>query len=328
VVHLVGLNFVITALGVLAYPVVLRRIMPTLRLRPVFNPKVLRQVLSFGIYSLLSKIAYLFTYQVDRIVTGILLGMASVTYYVVPFTLVTRLTSITIRIGGVIFPAISELQGLSQSEKINDLYLVSSRIILILNTCICLPLVIFGARFLTLWMGPDFGHKSGIVLVLITLGLYVSSFTNIPSFVADGLGLPKITGAASITNAIINVSILVPMTKLMGITGISIAFLVSNVAVAPAFVWYVNNRVLGIPLARLMREVYLRPLLASLVTALPFAFVPQENIGNLYLMIAVIASFSLGYLVVAYFMGAFPKQLEVSLIEYLRKKLGLPEASS
>jgi O-antigen/teichoic acid export membrane protein len=319
VLEVVCLNFVITLFGVIAYPLVLRRIMPSIRLKPAINIPVLRKVLGYGIYSFFSRIAYLLNYQADRVVMGALLGISSVTYYVVPFTLVSRVTNVTVRIGSVIFPAISELQGNDRYDTINELYVISSRIILIISTAICLPLIVFGGRFLTLWMGPDFGNKADMVIVLLTLGLYINSCTNIPSFVADGLGRPKLTGIAGVTAAFINVGLLIPLTRYYGIVGASVAFLASNAVVAPVFIWYVSHEVLGISSGEYLRDAYLKPLAAGLLTVLPLAFIPQHEIYHLYLLMAVMALTSVIYLLIAFFMGAVPQQLVSTILSKTRK---------
>jgi len=329
VFQVVCLNFVITLLGVLLYPLVLKKIMPAIRLRPVLSVPVLRKVVSYGIYSFFSRIAYLLNYQADRVVMGALLGISSVTYYVVPFTLVTRVTNVTVRIGSVIFPAISELQGHDRYDTISDLYLVSSRIILILSTAICLPLFVFGGRFLTLWMGPDFGSKADTVLLLLTLGLYCNSLTNIPSFVADGLGKPKLTGVAGVTAAILNVGLLIPLTKFYGIVGASVAFLVSNAVVCPIFIWYVNSRLLKLPAVAYLKDVYFKPLVAALITILPVLFIPQGEITNLWLLLAVMGTFSLIFLIISFFLGALPQQLITTLLErFTKRKADNPDLAS
>jgi O-antigen/teichoic acid export membrane protein len=280
---------------------------------------VLRKVLSYGIYSFFSRIAYLLSYQSDRVVMGAVIGISSVTYYVVPFTLVSRVTNITVRIGSVIFPAISELQGHDRFDTITRLYLISSRIILIISTTICLPLVLFGDRFLTLWMGPAFGNRASLVLVLLTIGLFFNSLTNIPSFVADGLGKPKLTGVAGVTAAILNVGLLIPLTSFYGILCAAIAFLISNSLVCPLFVWYVNDRVLQLPMGLYLREVCLRPVAAALITVLPFLFIPEREVRNIYLLITLMGAVSSVYLLVSYLVGALPQELLTTVLNKFKK---------
>ena len=319
--QIVWYNIVVTAIGVVIYWLLVRRLAPALRIRPVLRPEMLKQVISFGMYSVLSRIAYLINYHADRLVIGALLGIAGVTYYVVPFTMVSRLTSITVRIGQVIFPAISELQGQKRYGAINELYVVASRVICAVAISICIPLAIFGRRLLTLWMGPDFGQNAGWVMVLVTLALFFSALTNVPSYVVEGLGLPRISGFAAFGCALLNVGLAIVLAKPFGITGVAAAFLAGNAVIAPLFIGYVNGRVLNLPLWSTLREAYLKPLLCGLLTLTPFMFIRQELIGNLFLLLAVVASSSVCYLAACFLTGVFPQQVEIMVSGFFRKGL-------
>lgn len=319
--QIVWLNIFVTASGVLVYAIILKRLMPAIRFGPCFRFPVIKKVFNFGKFSVLSRVSYLVNYQADRFITGIILGVSSVTYYVVPFMMVSRITDITNRIGMVIFPAVSELQGQKNYGKITDLYLVSSRVILTIATSICLPLIVFGERLLTLWMGSDFAEGSGSVIVLVTLGLYISSLTNIPTFVVDGMGMPKVSGLAAIANAIINLSLVIPLAKHIGIEGVSAAFLASNALVAPIFIWYVNTKVLKISLQTLFFSAYVEPLIAGVLILVPLSFVPQDHIPNIYALLSLIGLSSLGYVLLCYLMGIFPHQVESMFSEFLKRGL-------
>ena len=319
--QIVWYNIAVTAAGVISYWILVKRLAPALRIRPVLRRDMLKHVISFGMYSVLRRIAYLVNYHADRLVIGALLGIASVTYYVVPFTMVSRLTSITVRIGQVIFPAISELQGQRRYGAINELYVVASRVICAVAVSICIPLAIFGRRLLTLWMGQDFGEHAGWVMVIVTLALFFSALTNVPSYVVEGLGLPRISGFAAFGCALLNVGLAIPLAKPFGITGVAIAFLASNAVIAPIFIGYVNGRVLKLPLWRTLSDAYLRPFLCGLLTLTPFLFISQESIGNLFLLLGVVASASCCYLVACFLLGVFPQQVEILVHGFFRKGL-------
>jgi len=317
--QVVCLNFAINLVTLICYPYLLSKLLPGIRLAPVVNIHVLRKVLSYGIYSFLSRVAYLLNYQADRIVMGAFIGVSSITYYVVPFTLVSRVTNITVKIGSVIFPAISELQGHQRYDTISELYLISSKIIFVLSMTICLPLFLCGSRFLTLWMGPDFGSKASTVLLLLTGGLLLNSMTNIPSFVADGLGRPKVTSLAGVAAAVANVGLLIPLTKFYGILGAAIAFLVSNAVVCPLFVWYVNSSLLKLSWLRYLKDVLLRPLLVTFFVLLPALFVPKDEITNIYALLGMMSLVSLAYLAVCCYAGALPQELISALLNTVKK---------
>ncbi len=324
IVHVVILNVALSGCAILLYAVIVKRLIPWVRFVPLLRLGPARRMLTFGLYTLLSRISYLVNYQADRIITGAILGIAWVTYYVVPFAIVNRITTITVNIGMVIFPAISELQGLNRHDRVTEVYLTSSRVIAVVATAICLPLFVFGGRLLTLWMGADFGAKAGHVIVLLTLGLFLSALTNVPTFVVQGINRPRVAGIAAMSNALLNVALAIPGAAFLGINGIAMAFLASNLVVTPAFVWYVHRRVLGLPLSVLLVEAYGRPFLAGLVLALPLMLVPQERIGSLIGILAVMALTGAGYVLLAYCIGVLPRDERRVVVDYVKAVVRRP----
>jgi O-antigen/teichoic acid export membrane protein len=302
---------------IFTYILILRKIYPALRVFPTVDFSALRKVMSFGLFSLLSRLAFLANYHADRLIIGVLLGVSWVTYYVIPFTLINRLTSLTIKLGSVIFPAISELQGQRRFHVIIEMYLTSSRIVIAISTAICLPLLVFGDRLLSLWMGQEFGVNCGFVVVLITAALYLSAFTNVPTFVADGLGKPRVSGIAALVNAILNISLAIPLAKHFGINGVGFSFLISNALVTFGFVYYVNNRVLQISFLVLMRKAYLKPLAAGCLFG-PLFLVPADRIDNVFWLLIAMALTSLAYCAAALAIGAIPQTEQKIVIDYFR----------
>lgn len=315
--EIIILNVIISFLGCFLYAVIGKRLIAGLKLTPTINYSALRMVLKFGLFSSLNRISGIILFQGIRLLTGVILGASWVTYYVVPFSLISKGTAITFRLGVVIFPAISELQGLKRYERITDLYIQSSRIIICVSTAICLPLMFFGGRLLSLWMGTDFGEKSSALFFLLTLAIYLSTLTNVPSFVVDGMGKPKISGISSMSSAILNLALSIYLAKYMGINGIGLASLISTACVVPVFIWYVNNKVLHVSLLRLSKEAYAKPLLAALVMLIPLIAMPQNRIDSLLVLMVLMVIAMFGYLAVACLVGAFPRDERKFLYGYL-----------
>lgn len=314
---IVILNVSLSFLGVLCYIYICKKLLPGLRLTPAFDYLALKKILNFGLFSSLSRISGLIQFQADRLLIGAILGASWVTYYVVPFSLIRRIMTITARIGGVIFPVVSGLQGGNDFASIKSLYLQSSRLILTIATALCLPLILFGDRFLGLWMGEQFEQKAGIVILLLTVSLYLDAFTNVPSIVVDGLGRPKITGLFALANAIINLTLIYPLGKIMGIIGISLSFFISHVCVVPAFVYYVNNRILRFSVLKLIKDVYFLPLFSAVLTALPLLFVPEYKIDNLFYLLCIMIMTTILYILISGILGVFTKAEKKQCLEYL-----------
>ncbi len=321
-VAVVSLNVILSAVGVACYLVIVKQLLPEVALRPILKRQPLRKVLGFGVFSSLSRLSYIIQFQTDRILTGAILGASWVTYYFVPFSIVKKAMTVTSQIGGVILPVVSALQGNDDPESVSRLYFKASRLIITIATAICLPILLFGDRFLGLWMGEEFAAKSGLVMLLITISLYADAFTNVPSFVVQGLDRPKVTGMFAMANAIVNVGLIYPLGKRYGITGIAMAFLVSSVGSAPLFIHYANKHILNISTLRLIREAYWPPISAALLAVVPFLFIRRHPVPNLLSLLAIMAMCSLSYLLVSLLTGVFKKEEREQVIGYLLHVMG------
>lgn len=316
-VEVVALNTLLPVATIFLYRIIIKRVFPEIRVSPSKGFSTFKRILHFGMYNMMSRIAYIVVHQVDRLVIGALLGVGLVTYYVVPFTIVGRITALTNRIAVVIFPAVSELHGQADSTKIADLYLTSSRIIFVVGSALCIPLLVFGPRLLSLWMGADFGEVAGNVMVLTTLGTYINIFTNVPTFVADGLGRPRVSGIAAVSTAIIFLVLLFPMANGFGITGVAASYLLSSAVVMPVFVTYVNRHLVGLRIRDLLLTSYFRPGLTCLLALGLAMAVPQGRIHTVWTLLGVIGCCALAFFLLAIPTGALDRREREALFAYV-----------
>jgi O-antigen/teichoic acid export membrane protein len=182
-------------------------------------------------------------------------------------------------------------------------------------------MLIFGVRFLKLWMDPEFAGRGGTVLLIITIGVFISQCTSIPTFVVNGLGYPKISGLAAIANAILFLVLMIPGAVYGGIIGVAAAEALSILIITPFFVRYVNCKVLGLSMRQLLKESYLRPLLAGVVVMILLLLAPQERISNLLVLLAVLGGGMGLYFIVALLMGVYQERERRVLGEYLKQTL-------
>jgi len=317
-VHVVALYVSIPIVTSVIYSVAARVLLPGIRFRLRTRPVVFKRVLNFGLFAVLSRIAYVFARYADRLVIGTMIGVASVTFYAVPLLLVGRISSLTQHIGNVVFPAVSQLQGEQQQAAVVDLYLTASRLMTALSTAICLPLLVFGSRLLALWMTPEFAEEVGMVIVFVTLGVYVDCQTNIPAFVVDGLGQPKVTGISAITQAALFVALMIPFAEIAGITGVALAGFLSNAFVGLVFVIYATTRVVGISLQRMVLEALLRPMVLGVAFWGLLRLVPQARVTNLFVLLGIIGVSALMYLLACIPVGIVSARERRVLMEYVQ----------
>ncbi len=303
--HIVLLNVAAPLIGIAANAYAAKRLSPQLSFRPTLRPSVLRKVVHFGLFTLLSRVAFVCMRHLDRIIIAALLGISSVTYYAIPVMLAGRISALTQRTGVVIFPAVSALQGKSQPEMIAELYTAASRLILTLSAAICLPLVFFGPQFLALWMDADFAANAGTVMVLVTVASLVDATTAPPTFVLNGIGRPRIPGVSAIIHATLFLLLIRPFALWLGISGVAWALLISNLVIAPLYTAYATYVIPGVSWRALLVQAFARPVCALAITSVALAAIPATAITSLPLLLLMMGGAFLLYLVVALLCGVF-----------------------
>ena len=316
--HIVLLNVGVQLLATVIYSIAASRASPGLCISPVTDRKAMGRMLRFGLFATLGRAAYTALCHFDRIVIAAILGVSAVTFCVVPTTFVERISALAMQISNVIFPAVSELQGQRREADVAELYLTANRVMTALSTALCVPLLVFGQRLLTLWMGEEFATQTGMVVVLATVGAMVNNLTNIPSFTADGMGKPQVTGLSAVSVAILYFSFMIPLARIMGINGVALAGVLCNVIVAPIFMWYVTRRVLGLTGRRLFLEALAGPYGLGLVLFLLLRLIPQESITNIFVLLVVMGVSAVVYLGAAVFTGVFASRERGAMLGYLR----------
>jgi O-antigen/teichoic acid export membrane protein len=304
------------AFGGLVYAA--KRVLPGLSVKPVLRGKMTRRILRFGGYTVLSRLAYVINFQGDKVLVGVLLGASYVTFYTVPVTLTQRVMEVISRLAYVTFPLFSELQGRKNLDQIRDLYLSASRIILFFATAIALPLLIFGNRFLAAWMGPEFERNAGLVVQLSTAALYLMAMSQVPSLVLNGLGHVRITGLFSLTGAGLNLALIYPFASIMGVSGIAASLLVSQIVIVPLFLIFANSKIIRLPMVKLLREVFVRPVILGAFVWVVLKALPIDRIQNIFLLISAMALTGLIYLGLGISIGALSHAERHAIIGYLQ----------
>lgn len=226
--------------------------------RPAWPSRAIaRQLVSFSAFSYLSGIAAACYAHADKLIIGAVAGMASLTYYVIPSTLINRVLGLTFRLSSVVYPAASELESLRQFDKLKVIYFSATRYVFYLNACIVLLACLFAEEILYFWMGEEFARQGTLIMVLTALAMLVDSMTNLPSMLADGMGHPRVTGLFSVLRAALGLVATFVFAKLYSIIGVAAGHLIVSIVMAIAFLVFVHRGTIPYRLGELLRECYL-----------------------------------------------------------------------
>ena len=231
---------------------------------------LLRKLSSFSIFIFISRAASFFGEYIVRLIVGIILGPVGVTYYVVPWKIITAVGGLLSSAAVVLFPYASEIGVLSSGEKIRRIFMEASKVFAAIQFPLFLSLAVFSKPILTVWMGENFAEETWFVLSVLAFTASLGSISTIPNLFTMGLGYAKIITYFSIFT-IVFYTITVPVfTHLVGVTGTAWAMLISSMP-GLALVVYVLKNIFWINLWQYI-QVVIKPHLIFLFISMVVIF--------------------------------------------------------
>lgn len=311
-------------LGILmANIVATKRLMPEYKIGFTIDPSLFKKLFSFGTVHLFTKLANLSIRQLGKLVIGILIGPVGVTYYFISQKLVERINGFMYRISEITFPIASELSSTQQNERLREIYIKASRITLAFKLALYVPLALFSYKILYYWMGKEFADQGWLVMVFLGCGFFLVSIGQIPGLFNLGYAKPKYNAVYTFIIALISLSTIYPLTRMMGIKGAALSFLISMIH-APGFVYYVNRKVIKVSNWLFLKKVCIKPLLASMAQAgLIIVLIKGKLITNIGTMLLFFTGAVMSYFIFAYVIGVYEKDEKEQLILFIKSfKIG------
>jgi O-antigen/teichoic acid export membrane protein len=218
------------ALAFLSYFYLCFHFLPGLKklLRP--NATHIKKLLNFGSWLTVTSIvgSLMALGYVDRFLIGSMLTINSVTYYVTPFEIVTKLWAIPISMVGVMFPVFSAYT-ISHKEKLHALHQVAIKYILLILTPIVIAIIVLAKPFLRIWLGPAFPPQSALVLQILAVGVLMNAVGHVPYIAIQSLGRPDLTAKRHLWELPFYLIIMWYFIKTMGIIGAAATWLLWTV---------------------------------------------------------------------------------------------------
>jgi len=163
----------------------------------------------------------------DKLLVPIFCGSAQLTYYSVPGSISTKISSISGTFSSLLFPITVNLHALNDQEKIRRVYIRSVRLITILSSAMALSIIFTGDKILLYWLGAGFLQQSLIVLILSVLTNFILAIFSPLSSLLMATNRMKFLTASSFAMAGINIVALFLFLPKYGINGAALAYLIS-----------------------------------------------------------------------------------------------------
>jgi len=245
----------------------LRRELPDLRLRRSYLSRArIRELIVFSWSNFLVHVANKVVFATDIVVVGIVLGPEAAALYAIPaklFTLAFGLGSVGTNL---LYPALAEHEGAGEDERQRRLLLAGLRGGTAAAVLLALPLLLIPDQLIEGWVGDGYGESSP-VLVLLALVLLVHQPIYLVTQFLIARARQRAIARALVLAGVANVILSVILATTVGLWGVALSTLLSDVAVLLYVVPALVAPAASLPVGAFVRSA-LRPVVPAAVAAL------------------------------------------------------------
>ncbi len=194
----------------------------------------------------------------DRSLISRLVSIEALTYYVVPYEVVTKMWILSASLLGAAYPLMSA----AKDGELHRLCDQSLRWLLVTATPATLIVILFAEDLLCLWVGPVIAQNGSLVLQFLALGVWMSVLAQVPLTALQASKRADVVGIVQLCELPIYGLLVWWLIQQLGVFGAALAW-----AIRAALEWLV--------LASAMRRTHLKigtwPRFSAWQIALPFA---------------------------------------------------------
>jgi O-antigen/teichoic acid export membrane protein len=308
IVAIAACELIAAVVGNLLQVLIARKLYPELRIQ-LRRPKseTLKKIWSYSSYVFLTTIAVQLVYQTDNLVVGAFVSTTAVTFYAIANSLCRYAGQVVGSMVNTFTPAASTYEAAGDTAGLLMLYKTGTRAMILVSLPMTLTLIIRGSSFIGLWMGPQYAHSSGVVLVILSIALFFAYVNRPAGAIAYGMEKHKAQALWAICEGVANLTLSVILARRYGIYGVAIGTLVPNLFVQLTFWPGYISKLVGLSRSEVIWNVWGPMILASV----PFAiatyaverFIPAHSLGIFFLQ--VIATLPIYFLTVAVIFRSF-----------------------
>ncbi len=183
--------FIVRVIALGTYLLYCLHLVPGMLTTQSIQRRMIRSFVTFGGWMTVINIISPLMVYLDRFLIGAIISMTAVSYYFVPYEVVTKLWVLSIAIVGVLFPAFSATVG---NDKIRAAWLFDRAVNFIFLIMFPLSLVIITLSYegLELWLGAEFARNGQPVLQRLAVGVFIHSLARVPFVLIQSAGRPDI----------------------------------------------------------------------------------------------------------------------------------------
>ena len=239
-----------------------KRLAPGLRLRPKFSAAHFWRVYPLAKFLGIAKLSSRISTSADAAILAYFLPVAHITFYTVPQSLCQKIGALIANIISASFPALGALAAAGSHDKLQELYLRSSKLVAVAASFPALVFCVLGGKLLLHWVGPELAEHGTLTLGLLSAGFLVNGLMHPADAVTQAIGHPEISAKVNVMHMLIYLGLCLILVPWLGTAGAATGFLATQLILAP-WLLHTANRLLQVGWRDLLWNSY-GPVLAPL----------------------------------------------------------------
>jgi O-antigen/teichoic acid export membrane protein len=293
-------------LTLLSYLVLVRRLLPQVRLNPACIDLVeAKHIFGFSLRFYFTQAAVAVHNNVEKILLALFVGVSAAGWYDIANDVALKIRGAIGVMLGPIMPAASELGALEDHRRLVELYYRAHKYLAFVGVPTVCYVGLVSSRFIQLWIGPSFTMIASPLAILVFVNIF--NLTSGPGFlILAGNGNLEAGMRSALAGVVLNVGLSLVLIYTYGFPGAVLGTSISLIFATGYFI-YLFHRETENPIGRLLREGYVRPLLCSVgVLVLLRVIQPPRGLSWLGLAVEGVA-FGFLYVIVISFSRFFDR---------------------
>lgn len=174
-----------------AYLLMCFYVIPELKHSVRFSKAALRPLAAFGGWIMISNVTGPVFGYLERFMIASVLSVGMLTYYSVPYDLVSKMIIFPASIVPSLFPYFS-YHGARTRAEVSEVTSRTAKYLLLVLTPVAAIFIFFAKDILGLWMGAHFAAQSAAVMQIVAMLFFLNAFAMIPFTSVQALGRPEL----------------------------------------------------------------------------------------------------------------------------------------
>jgi O-antigen/teichoic acid export membrane protein len=255
--------FTNVVMGVFVYFLV-----PKLRISPRrFKLARIKEIADFSFFAYVLTMATLVIYRTDRIVLGVMSGVAAITIYQVGTRISELMKISSIQFQYNISPVTADLFKSGETDRLNALMLKSTRISAFICGCAFIVCFISAPQILKIWLKEINPDAIMIARIMLVAALFEVLFKSVAEGYILMINKHRVIAIVTVIEAVLNLSLSVTFVYMYGVVGVAWGTLIPGVLLCTFVIFPLFARYSGTSVLQYITKAYLPVLLISIPPA-------------------------------------------------------------